>query len=182
MTDQAPASGPRLSRRSFVMRGLAAIGAGIAAILALPIAGFATAPGWRARTPVRWLSTSVVPTSRSSDWTPVGRIADFEIGVPSTDWSTDTSSTVGSRRRCPSASTSFARARPRSRCSTRTARTSAVRWPGPTARASSCVRAMEDRSTATGEVVSGPPPRPMIRYETRIDGDQILIGQLVEGA
>jgi Rieske Fe-S protein len=33
-----------------------------------------------------------------------------------------------------------------------------------------------------GEVIAGPPPRPMIRYETRIQDGEVLIGALQEGA
>jgi Rieske Fe-S protein len=31
-------------------------------------------------------------------------------------------------------------------------------------------------------VVGGPPPRPMIRYEVRIQGDDVLIGALQDKA
>lgn len=182
MTDQAPASGPRLSRRSFVMRSLAVIGGGIAAVLAVPIVGFATAPGWRARTPIRWLSTSVVPTSRSSDWTLVGRIADFEIGVPEyrqvdrhvvDGWVSETLPVgVHVVRQNETEVAVFDPHCTHLGCP--------LAWSnGASKFLCPCHGGSFD---GAGEVVSGPPPRPMIRYETRLEGDQILIGQLVEGA
>lgn len=170
-----------ISRRTFVVRVLTVIGGAIAAVLAIPIAGFATAPGWRSKTSPRILSTSVVPTLRSDAWTSVGKIADFEVGLPSyveverhvTDgWvaetvpvgvhvvrETDTDVVVFdphcTHLGCPVAWSSGARA-----------------FVCPCHGGS---------FKASGEVVSGPPPRPMIRYETRIDAGEVFIGPLVEG-
>lgn len=181
MTEHVPANEPRLSRRRFVLRSLAVIGGGIAAVLALPIAGFATAPGWRSRTPIRWLSTSVVPTSRSTDWTSVGPIANFEIGVPGylqvdrhvvDGWVSETVP-VGIHvvRQSETEVAVFDPHCTHLGCPL-TWSTGAGNFVCPCHGGS---------FTGSGEVVSGPPPRPMIRYETRIDGDEIFIGQMVEG-
>jgi menaquinol-cytochrome c reductase iron-sulfur subunit len=182
MTDQDPASGPRLNRRSFVLRSLTVIGGGIAAVLALPIVGFATAPGWRSRAPLRWLSNSVAPTLRSGDWTSVGRMADFEVGVPEylevdrpivDGWVSETGP-IGIHVVRQSA-TEVAVFDPH--C---THLGCPLAW---STGAETFVCPCHGGSfSGAGDVISGPPPRPMIRYETRIEGDQIFIGQIVEGA
>lgn len=182
MTDRVPTKGPRLSRRGFVLRGLAVITGGIAAVLAIPIAGFATAPGWRSRTPIRLLSTSVAPTLRSDDWTSVGRIAEFEVGVPEyreldrhvvDGWVSETVPIgVHIVRQNETELAVFDPHCTHLGCPLAWS-TGAGKFVCPCHGGS---------FTGSGEVVSGPPPRPMIRYETRIDGDEIFIGQMVEGA
>ena len=81
-SDETPEEKAALSRRNFVLRTLALIGGAITAVLGIPVIGFGSAPGWQARTPVRLLSTSIVPTLRSSALTSVGKLADFKVGVP----------------------------------------------------------------------------------------------------
>ncbi len=71
-----------LTRRSFVVRAMAAIGALIAAIVAIPVAGFAAMPFFRARTPISLLSGMVPPTLRSEAWADAGPVDDFKVGEP----------------------------------------------------------------------------------------------------
>jgi menaquinol-cytochrome c reductase iron-sulfur subunit len=80
---EAPDPGvSRLSRRSFVIALMTALGAIAAAIVALPTTAFVTAPGWLSTLPRRLLSETLSPVLRSQDWTSAGPVDDFEIGVP----------------------------------------------------------------------------------------------------
>lgn len=73
---------PRLSRRAFVIRAMAAIGAIAGAIVAIPAAGFMSAPGWLSDAPRRLLSHTLSPALRSEDWTSAGPIDRLRIGSP----------------------------------------------------------------------------------------------------
>ncbi len=177
-----PEAKPALSRRNFVVRALAVIGGAIAAVLGIPVVGFASAPGWQARVPVRLLSSSVVPTLRSSALTSVGKLGDFEVGVPKyvkverpvVDGWVEESAPVGvhvvrtgeadvavfdphcTHLGCP------------------------VAWStGSKSFNCPCHGGVFNRD---GEVIAGPPPRPLVRYETRIQDGEVFIGALQEGA
>lgn len=181
-SDELPDEKSAFSRRSFVLRGLGVIGGAIAVALGIPVVGFGSAPGWRAKTPVRLLSTSVVPTLRSSVLTPVGKLADFVVGVPQyvkvdrpvVDGWVQADAPVGvyvvrtgeadvavfdphcTHLGCPLA------------------------WsPGSSSFVSPCHGGSFD---IDGEVIGGPPPRAMIRYETRIQDDELFIGELQDKA
>ena len=71
-----------LTRRRFVLRALAGMGALMAALVAIPLAGFAAVPFFRARTAPKLLPDMVPPTLRSEDWTAVGALDDFDVGEP----------------------------------------------------------------------------------------------------
>ena len=104
------------ARRHFVLRALAGMGALIAALVAIPIAGFAAVPFFRAKTPPQLLPEMVPPTLRSEVWVSAGALDDYDIDEPQlvplqrevTDgWVTATSTVVvyvtrlsGDRRRC----------------------------------------------------------------------------------
>lgn len=179
MTDKDPEQGSRITRRNFVMKALAVIGAGMAAILAVPIAGFVTAPGWQAKTPIRLLSTSVAPTLRSDEWTSVGRIADLTVGVPeylevdrhvNDGWvSEDALIGVHVVRQSDTEVSVFDPHCTHLGCP--------LSWS--TGAGTFVCPCHGGAFTASGEVVSGPPPRRMFRYETRIEGGEVFIGKLV---
>ena len=78
----APVPGGPLTRRSFVVRAIAGIGALIAVIVGVPVAAFAAMPFFRSKTAVRILSDSVAPTLRSTEWANAGPIDDYKVGVP----------------------------------------------------------------------------------------------------
>ncbi len=173
---------PALSRRNFVVRALAAIGGGIAAVLGIPVVGFASAPGWQARTPVRLLSTSIVPTLRSSALTSVGKLTDFEVGVPKyvkverpvIDGWVQENAPVGVHvvRTSEAEAAVFDPHCTHLGCP--------VAWStGSKSFNCPCHGGVFDRD---GEVVAGPPPRPLVRYETRIQDGELFIGALREGA
>jgi menaquinol-cytochrome c reductase iron-sulfur subunit len=175
-------TGSRLSRRRFVLRAMTLLGGGIAAALGAPVAGFVTAPAWRSSRPVKFLSTSVAPTLRSNDWTAVGKLADFEVGVPTyvlvdrpvVDGWAESTVPVGVQvvRQDETEVAVFDPHCTHLGCP--------LAWSSG---AGSFVCPCHGGSfNAAGEVLSGPPPRSMVRYETRVDGDQVLIGSLPEGA
>jgi menaquinol-cytochrome c reductase iron-sulfur subunit len=179
---ETPDEGPALSRRNFVVRVLGLIGGAIAAVLGIPVVGFASAPGWQAKAPVRLLSTSIVPTLRSSALTSVGRLADFEVGVPQyikvdrpvVDGWVAENAPVG----------------------VHVVRTSeadvAVFDPHCTHLGCPLAWSTGSRSfvcpchggsfNSDGDVIAGPPPGPMLRYETRIQDGEVFVGGLQEGA
>lgn len=179
---EPPGERAAISRRTFVLRALGLIAGGIAAALGIPVAGFASAPGWQAKTPARLLSVSVVPTLRSSALASVGKLTDFEVGFPQyvevdrpvVDGWVRENAPVGiyvvrtsetdvlvfdphcTHLGCPLA------------------------WsPGSRSFVCPCHGGSFD---ADGRVIGGPPPRPMIRYEVRIEGDDVLIGALQDKA
>ena len=176
-----PPIGP-LSRRSFVVRALAAVGGLTAALLAIPVVGFGAAPGWRSKVPVRFLSTSVAPTLRSDTWTSVGRLADFAVGVPQyvqverhvVDGWVQENAPVGIHvvRESDTEAVVFDPHCTHLGCP--------LAW---SAGAGSFVCPCHGGSFGPdGTVKSGPPPRPMVRYETRVENGELLIGALPEGA
>jgi len=78
----SPADGGRTTRRTFVIRALAGVGAALAAAVGVPIAGLAASPAFRSS--LRWplLAGSVPPTPRTTGWTSLGPVGGFEVGVP----------------------------------------------------------------------------------------------------
>jgi len=177
-----PGEGSALTRRSFVVRALAAIGGVLAAAVALPSAIFVTAPGWRARTPLRWLSLSVSPTLRTNDWTTIGKLTDFEVGVPQYRILQREVVDGWVREKAPvgihvvrETETDVAVMDPH--C---THLGCPLSWSAGAERfLCPCHGGAFD---ATGQVVAGPPPRPMARYDTRIQDGEIQIASLREGA
>ena len=73
---------PGLSRRSFVLRAMAVLGALAAAIVAVPTAAFMSAPGWLSTAPKRLLSHTVSPALRAEEWTSAGPIHRLRLGQP----------------------------------------------------------------------------------------------------
>jgi menaquinol-cytochrome c reductase iron-sulfur subunit len=165
-------------RRAFVLRLLAAIGAILGLGIGVPVAGFGTAPGWRARTAPSLLSNSVAPTLRTQGWTSVGHLDDFEIGVPKRvepvrrvvdGWvAGDQPIAVYVVRRTASKVVAFDPHCTHLGCPLQFVEGARV-FLCP------CHGGVFDHA---GDVVSGPPPRPMVRYETKVEQGEILIGAL----
>lgn len=171
-----------LTRRRFVVRALAAISGLITAVLGVPVVGFGAAPGWRSKVPVRFLSTSVAPTLRSDTWTTVGKLADFAVDVPQyiqverliVDGWVQENAPVGV----------FV---------VRQSETEAVVFD-PHCTHLGCPLAWSEGAGSfvspchggsfglDGQVKSGPPPRPMVRYETKVENGALFIGTLPDGA
>ena len=68
------------ARRTFVLRALGAIGAALAAVVAIPVAGLASAPA--TKSPLRWslLAGSIAPTPRSTGFVNLGPLNNFPVG------------------------------------------------------------------------------------------------------
>ena len=64
------------------MRAMAVLGALAAAIVAVPAAGFMSAPGWLSTAPKRLLSHTVSPALRAQEWTSAGPIDRLRLGQP----------------------------------------------------------------------------------------------------
>lgn len=173
---------PDPSRRTFVLRAVAAISALIGAALAVPVAGFATATGWRAATPVRLFGRSIPPTLRGEGWVAVGKLDDFEVGVPkrvtvqrpvSDGWVTEEAPVAAYVfRRSDRAVVAFDIHCTHLGCPLNYVE-GARRFLCP------CHGGVFSRE---GSVLSGPPPRPMASFETKLEGDEVLLGALVESA
>jgi menaquinol-cytochrome c reductase iron-sulfur subunit len=83
-TDDKPGE-PRpasISRRAFVVRSMSVLGALAVAIVAIPAAAFVSAPGWLSDAPKRLLSHTVSPALRSETWTSAGALDRLRIGRP----------------------------------------------------------------------------------------------------
>ena len=184
--DAAPGETPEekaaLSRRNFVVRALGVIGGAIVAVLGIPVVGFASAPGWQARAPVRLLSTSIVPTLRSGALTSVGKLADFEVAVPQyvkvdrpvVDGWVQENAPVGVYvvRKSEADVVVFDPHCTHLGCP--------LAWStGSKNFVCPCHGGSFNRD---GEVIAGPPPQSMIRYDTRIQDGEVFIGVLQEEA
>lgn len=171
---------PDPGRRAFLVRVVAGITGLIGAILAIPLAGFATAPGWRASSPVRLLGRAVPPTLRGEGWASVGALEDFALGVPTrvvpvrqtTDaWvSGDAPVAAFVYRRSESEVIAFDIHCTHLGCP--------LDYIGAARRfLCPCHGGVFDRE---GEVMAGPPPRAMIRFATRVEGGEVFLGGLVD--
>jgi menaquinol-cytochrome c reductase iron-sulfur subunit len=174
-------AGP-LSRRSFVVKSLAVVGGVSAALVAIPVIGFAAAPGWRSSIPVRFLSTSVAPTLRSDTWTSVGMLTDFTVGVPQyikverhvVDGWVEENAPIGVHvvRQSDTEAVVFDPHCTHLGCP--------LAWSEG---AGSFVCPCHGGSFGSdGNVKSGPPPRSMVRYETKVVNGELFIGALPAGA
>lgn len=169
-----------MARRTFVVRAIGFVGAAATAALAIPVAGFATAPGYTSPHPLRILSTSIVPTLRSDEWTPVGALADFTVGQPRyvqvertiADGWVGGKALVGVHvvRLSDTAFQAFDPHCTHLGCP--------LAWSeGASTFVCPCHGGSFD---ASGKVVSGPPPRELFSYETRVVDGIAEIGRLRE--
>lgn len=171
----------RVSRRRFVLRGLAAAAAAIAAAIGIPVVGFGAAPAWlwREKDDPELIETSIPPTLRSAAWTRVGALSDFVINEPKfvivdrpvvDGWvRNDQPIGVYVVRRSDTEAIVFD-----SHCTHLGCPLKATAGSG------SFVCPCHGGSFAgDGTVMSGPPPHAMFRYDLRIEGADILIGDLL---
>lgn len=178
MSDQG--GGETLSRRAFFLRALTGIGAAFTAAVAIPVIGFGMAPFWRSKGPFRLLSTSVSPALRGSGWTPAGALDEFVVGEPRLitlsrevvdGWVQGTAQVA-----CYVLRTSETEVVAYDHHCTHLG--CPVSWSsGATRFLCPCHGGAFD---ASGKVVAGPPPRPMLRYETKVEQGQIQVGALGE--
>jgi menaquinol-cytochrome c reductase iron-sulfur subunit len=165
-------------RRAFLVRAVAGITGLIGAALAVPLAGFASAPGWQSSSPVRLLGRAIPPTLHGEGFVSVGALKDFVVGVPTrvvpvrrtTDaWvSGDAPVAAYVYRRSESEVTAFDIHCTHLGCP--------LDYIGAARRfLCPCHGGVFDRE---GEVMAGPPPQPMARFATRVEGGEVFLGGL----
>ena len=169
-----------LSRRAFFLRALAGIGGAFAAAVAVPVIGFGSAPFWSARSRPRLLSSSVTPVLRGTGWAPAGALADFVVG--------ETRLVVVPREVVDGW---VHGTEPVACFVSRTTETEVVAFDHhcthlgcPLSWAAGANRFLcpchGGAFDPAGQVVAGPPPRPMLTYATKVENGQVLIGPLNE--
>jgi menaquinol-cytochrome c reductase iron-sulfur subunit len=165
-------------RRAFLIRVVAGIGGLIAAILAIPLAGFAAAPGWRATTPVRPLGQAIPPTLRGQGWVSVGSLEDFEVGLPTRV--VPIRQTVDAWVSGDAPVAAFVYRRSESEVIAFDIHCTHLGCPldyiaGARRFLCPCHGGVFDRE---GDVMAGPPPRPMSRFAARVEDGEVLLGGL----
>ena len=171
-----------LTRRSFVVRAMVAIGALIAAMVAIPVAGFAAMPFFRAHTPMKLLAGMVVPTARSDTWTDAGPLTDYKVGEPRlvplqreiTDgWVTGTTTVAVYVVR-------------ETETETRAFDIHCTHLGCPLSFSSGAGKFVcpchGGNFDIEGNVTGGPPPRPMIQYAVQVVDGNVQVGALEPGA
>jgi len=178
----ADGSGGPFTRRSFVIRAMAAIGALTAAMVAIPVAGFAGVPFFRSKQPIALVSGAVPPTLRSDTWADAGAIDDFKVGEPhlvplqrevADGWVSGVSDVaVYVVRETETDVKAFDIHCTHLGCPLHFASGSGT-FGCP---------CHGGQFNIEGDVISGPPPRPMAQYETRVVDGQVQVGQLIAEA
>ena len=174
--------GGPLTRRSFVVRAMVAIGALIAAMVAIPVAGFAAMPFFRARTPMSLLSGMVTPTVRSQAWADAGSVDDYKVGEPhlvplqrevNDGWVSGTTTVAVYVVR--ETETDF-----------RAFDIHCTHLGCPLSFSSGAGKFMcpchGGNFDIEGNVTGGPPPRPMIQYAVQVVDGNVQVGALEPGA
>ena len=165
-------------RRAFLVRAVAGVAGLIAAILGIPLAGFAAAPGWQASSPVRPLGQAIPPTLRGQGWVSVGMLEDFEVGLPTRV--VPVRQTVDAWVSGDAPVAAFVFRRSEAEVIAFDIHCTHLGCPldyiaGARRFVCPCHGGVYDRE---GEVVAGPPPRPMTRFATRVENGEVLLGDL----
>jgi menaquinol-cytochrome c reductase iron-sulfur subunit len=170
------------ARRTFVLRALGGIGAALAAMVAIPVAGLAAAPATRG--PLRWslMAGSVAPTPRISGFTNLGSLSNFPVGVP-TLLPVTVPVDIGGTTQDTQIAVYVVRPHDQSvlildiHC---THMGCPVGWSQGAKRF--LCPCHGGAFTADGVEVAGPPPRPLDRYQALIANQEVWMGPLIEGA
>lgn len=175
-----PDTASRLSRREFVLGLMAVLGGIAAALVAVPAAAFMSAPGWLSTLPRRLLSETVSPALRSEEWTSAGAVDDFREGIPKhvivdrpiVDGWVQREEPVGV----------FVLRESDTRATVMDPHCTHLGCPidystGARSFLCPCHGGAFD---AVGRPTAGPPPRPLDRYETKVEDGQILFRELLE--
>jgi len=168
------------SRRRFVLRSLGAISGFIGATLGAPLLAFLFGPAIRGRYEWRWLGLAIPPTLRSREpWVRIGPVDGFPQDVP-----------VLTTARVPVQDGWIREEAPVAVYVRRTGTDQAVifdihcthmgcpvRWnPASKRFLSPCHGGVFDDN---GRVIAGPPPRPLDRYEAKIERGEVYMGRLI---
>jgi len=182
-TISPPVPGRPWARRTFVLRALAAIGAALAAVVAIPVAGLASAPA--TKSPLRWslLAGSIAPTPRSTGFVNLGPLSNFAVGGVPTLLPVTVPVEIGGA--ATEAQIAVFVSRPHDQtvvimdihC---THMGCPVGWSAGAKRF--LCPCHGGAFTADGHQESGPPPRPLDRYQAIIANQQVWMGPLIEGA
>jgi menaquinol-cytochrome c reductase iron-sulfur subunit len=170
------------ARRTFVLGALGGIGAALAAVVGVPVAGLAAAPA--ARDPLRLslLAGSVPPTPRISGFTNLGPLSNFAIGVP-TLLPVTVPVDIGGTTQDTQIAVYVVRPHDQSvlildiHC---THMGCPVGWSQGAKRF--LCPCHGGAFTADGVEVAGPPPRPLYRYQSLIANQEVWMGPLIEEA
>jgi menaquinol-cytochrome c reductase iron-sulfur subunit len=178
----APAESRRpWGRRTFVLRALGGIGAALAAVVAVPVAGLASAP---ARGSLRFpvMSGSVAPTPRTTGFTNLGPLDNFPVGEPTLVPAT-VRAVIGGVEQDAQVAVFVTRPHDQSvaimdiHC---THMGCPVGWSAGAKRF--LCPCHGGAFTADGTPVAGPPPRRLDRYQAIIANQQVWMGPLIEEA
>ena len=157
---------PVMDRRSFVKIVTASLGSMMAAIVGLPV--------------IQYFISPALGKTASDDWISLGSVDNYPFDIP-TLFNFTITKVNGWERSSMSYGAFVLRKEGRDPivfsdvCTHLSCR---VNWDEDTTEFNCpCHAAFFD---ANGEVVSGPPPRPLDRYEINLDGDQLFI-HLTEG-
>jgi menaquinol-cytochrome c reductase iron-sulfur subunit len=154
-----PKSHP-VTRRDFVLTVTASIGATIGAVIGLPALAYIASPAFKVR--------------KAEDWIPLGPLENFPEGVPTpfsfvrveeNGWEKTANSYGGYVVRTGEEATAFSNV-----CTHLSCR---VTWKeGTLGFVCPCHDGIFD---IQGEVVAGPPPRPLDTYQTKIEDGNVFI-------
>lgn len=178
------------SRRRFLHGIVVAVGGVIGTLLGLPIAGYFLSPALKDNevyaqvdrlSRPRWLASSRSGGGGGSAWTPIASTGEAQAGEPvekayawrrKEGWMTTSGrSSVWLVKHEDGSFTAFDPHCTHLGCP--------YSWNADEALFKCpCHDAAFD---IRGRVVQGPPPRSLDRYETRVEGDKVLIGQLIQG-
>jgi len=170
-----------LTRRRVVMRGIGVVFGFIGAAVVVPLVGYFVGPAARGMSSAAWspLGRAIPPTPRSSEpWVRVGDLGSFAqdmptlvtVRIPAQDGLTqgDTPVAVYVRRTAADGATIFDVHCTHMGCS--------VEWnPGAQRFLCPCHGGVFDTNS---RVLSGPAPRPLDRYATKVDGAVLYVGGL----
>ena len=128
-----------------------------------------------------YLAGTAAQSKKRSDWVEAGDISQLKPNVPEEFVFRATAWTAGKLR---------PKSRPPGSSGKRTRRwspflRSALTWVVPTATTTkttnSCARATPRPSALDGKVLTGPAPRALDRYESKIAGNKLLLGEVRKG-
>jgi len=170
------------ARRTFVVRALGGISAALAAVVAVPVVGLAAAPATRGPLRLPFLSGSVPPTVRFTGFTNLGPLSNFPVGVPTL---VPVTVPVEIRGVTEDAQIAVYVVRPHDQ-SVLILDIHCTHMGCPVGWSQGAKRFLcpchGGAFTADGVEVSGPPPRPLDRYQALIANQEVWMGPLIEGS
>ena len=182
---QVSPPGPRRpwARRTFVLRALSAMGAAVAAVVAIPVVGLAMAPAMRRSQRWSLMAGSVAPTARTTGFVNLGPLSNFPVGGAPTLLPVTVPVEIAGTTQDTQIAVYVARTHDQSveimdiHC---THMGCPVGWSVGAKRF--LCPCHGGAFTADGHQESGPPPRPLDRYQAIIANQEVWMGPLIEEA